>query len=327
MTYEVLVVDDNQQAAVEFARLISVEGKLSAIATDDPEEAVNLVKSNPIKVALLDQRMPKRDGTALFADLIKIDPLLKAVMLTGEADADEVGIAMGLGFSDYIHKSQVDTIVPRVLLHYCSYHTDIAERKVSSDELVYSFETGPFWNRQRIDFFLISTDIINNQYVRSDCWKTIVKIDAGERTTRTISRQDLSRFVIENEAKDKLYASASAKIPIVEGLTAKLESTMLKRFQETVSRERTDSETLEREFRLPNEPENPNDLHVKSRQYEHAPVYQQIRMVIRKVCSFCNTPEILVVNANLLAASISTRQIDFMSNGETRKTDTGVMLS
>ena len=73
MSYEVLVVDDSLQAALEFARLVRVKAKLESIATDDPDEAIEIVKSNSIKVALLDQRMPKKNGTELFLELKQID--------------------------------------------------------------------------------------------------------------------------------------------------------------------------------------------------------------------------------------------------------------
>lgn len=326
MNFEVLVVDDNKQAAVEFARLVTVKAKLSAVATDDPIEAVQLVKSNPIKVALLDQRMPKRDGTELFKDLKKIDPLLKAIMLTGEADAQEVGEALNLGFSDYIHKSEVENISPRVLLHYCSYYIDVAEQSSITNKALYSVRYGPFWARETIDFFLISADMIDDQYVTSDSWKTIVKIDAGERTRRTISKQKVSRLVIEAEEKAKLHAGVGAKVPIIEGLTAKLEETIEDKFKVTSVGEDSSANTVEREFKLPDEPEDPQTLHIKSRQYEQAPVYQQIRLVIRKVCSCCNSSDIFVLNVNLLTSKVATRQIDFMSDCSSKVTETGIML-
>lgn len=326
MNFEILVVDDNKQAAVEFARLLAVKARLSAVATDDPIEAVQLVKSNPIKVALLDQRMPKRDGTELFKDLKKIDPLLKAIMLTGEADAQEVGAALNLGFSDYIHKSEVENISPRVLLHYCSYHIDVAERSSMANKALYTVKHGPFWARETIDFFLISADLIDEQYVTSNNWKTIVKIDAGERTKRTISKQKISRLMIEEEEKAKLHAGVGVKVPIIEGLTAKIEETIENKFKATSSMEDSSTDTVEREFKLPDEPGDPQSLHVKSRQYEQAPVYHQIRLIIRKVCSCCNSSDIFVLNVNLPTSRVATRQIDFMSDCSSRFTETGIML-
>jgi CheY-like chemotaxis protein len=326
VSFEVLVVDDNKQAATEFARLITVKAKLSAVATDDPDEAIELLRNNPIKVALLDQRMPKKDGTALYGDLKKIDPLLKAVMLTGEANGQEVGEALNLGFCDYIHKSDVDSITPRVLLHYCSYYTDIAEQSDLQDETIFTFHRGPFWDRYIISFSLISVSSLDEQYSPSSSWKTIVKIDAGERAKRTVTRQKVQRLVIEAEEKAKLSAGVNAKIPVVDGLTAKIESSLEARFKETSLEEESTADSIEREFKLPNEPEDPGVLHVKSRQYEQAPVYKQIRLVIGKTCGCCNSSDVFVVNVNLVTSKVATRQIDFMSDGTNKITNTGIVL-
>lgn len=325
MNYEVLVVDDNRQAAAEFARLISVKAKLRAIATDDPEEAIELTKSNPIKVAVLDQRMPKKDGTTLFPEILEVDPLIKGIMLTGEADGQEVGEAMNVGFIDYIHKSEVVNITPRVLLHYCSYHTDIAETDESPADVVFFYRKGPFWlGRHSIEFRLVSAESLSEEWVPPDSWRMIVKVEAGERTKRTVSRQDVSRFVLESEEKAKLAASVNAKIPLVDGLTTELESAVERRFSGTITTEETYTEAVEREFKLPDEPDDPNTLHVKSRQYEHAPVYRQVRITLRKSCTFCNANEVLALTVLHLTGRIATRQIDYMSDGTQRTTDTGI---
>ena len=270
--------------------------------------------------------MPKKDGTTLYGDLRLIDPLLKAVMLTGEADAQEVGEALNLGFSDYIHKSDVDEIIPRVLLHYCSYYTDIAEQLEAQSDVIYTFHRGLLWERYRVDFSLISASLLDDQYSPSDSWKTIVKIDAGERAKRIVTRQKVQRLVIESEEKAKLSAGVNAKTPIVEGLTAKIESVLEEKFKETALREESASDSIEREYKLPDEPDDPGILHIKSRQYEQAPIYHQIRLVISKACECCKSSDVFVVSVNLLTSKVATRQIDYMSDGTKKVTNTGVVL-
>jgi len=326
MSFEILVVDDHKQAAVEFSRLIEVKAKLSTVATDDPEEALELLRNHPIKVALLDQRMPKKDGTELYRDLKKVDPLLKAIMLTGEADPQEVGDALKLGFSDYIHKSEVENLAPRVLQHYCSYHTDIAEQSNVAQESIFSFSKGLLWEKYRIDFALISAKSLDVEYSPDDLWITIVKIDAGERKKRTVIRQDTERLLIEIEEKAKLSASVNAGISVVDSLTVKIESTLEEMFRGKVFEEKLTADTVEREFKLREEPADPETLHVKSRQYEQAPVYQRIRVLIGKTCSCCGSTDILTVNVNLLTSKIATRQIDYMNDGTKRIIQTGTVL-
>ena len=79
MAIEIIVVDDNLQAAQDFARLITLKTKLEAVAFDDPNEVIEKIKSLPIKVVVLDQRMPQKTGTELFKEILKIDTNIKAI--------------------------------------------------------------------------------------------------------------------------------------------------------------------------------------------------------------------------------------------------------
>src|SRR5215218_6116056 len=98
---KVLVVDDVAGAAEQYARLIRLGTQLNSIGVDDPNKAIEIVKSNPVCVAVLDQRMPGKSGTELFEEIKEIDASIKAIMLTGEADANEVAQAFRLGYDDH----------------------------------------------------------------------------------------------------------------------------------------------------------------------------------------------------------------------------------
>ncbi|TQE19510.1 response regulator [Streptomyces ipomoeae] len=59
-----------------------------------------------MSVVVLDQRMgPDLSGTELFQRLRAVRPDVRAIMLTGEASADEVGQALALGFHDYLPRA------------------------------------------------------------------------------------------------------------------------------------------------------------------------------------------------------------------------------
>ena len=73
---EIVIVDDVLSAAQEYERLIRSTG-LGVTSTDDPEIALELVRANAVKVVVLDQRMPRMTGTALFRVLREIDPKLQ----------------------------------------------------------------------------------------------------------------------------------------------------------------------------------------------------------------------------------------------------------
>ena len=55
---EILVVDDNLEAAKSFAELIEASLQIHTLPESDPEEVLDMVRNENIKVVVLDQRMP-----------------------------------------------------------------------------------------------------------------------------------------------------------------------------------------------------------------------------------------------------------------------------
>lgn len=96
--YEILVVDDILEAAQDYARLINTKTGLKVIPTSDPDEAVRIVQHNDIKVLVLDQKMPIITGTELLKKL-RLYTKARALMLTGEADIEDLGNAINMNFA------------------------------------------------------------------------------------------------------------------------------------------------------------------------------------------------------------------------------------
>ena len=96
---KVLLVDDE----VKFTVMLSKRLALRAIDTDyvhTGEEALKKVEQNRYDVVILDVKMPGIGGIELQRRLIKIDPELKSIFLTGHGShADfEAGSAEAAGY-------------------------------------------------------------------------------------------------------------------------------------------------------------------------------------------------------------------------------------
>lgn len=83
---EVLVVDDDLAAAQTFSELIATKYSFRTEAYSNLEKVLEVVRTGTVKVAVLDERMPDMNGTDLFKKIHQINPNIKAVLLTGEAD-------------------------------------------------------------------------------------------------------------------------------------------------------------------------------------------------------------------------------------------------
>ncbi len=99
----VLIADDDATIRVNLALLLRSEGFEILEARDGEEAAYHLNQSN-VSAALLDLKMPKKDGMAIlreFADRLEETPVIVVTAFGGSAAAIQ---AMKLGAYDYITK-------------------------------------------------------------------------------------------------------------------------------------------------------------------------------------------------------------------------------
>ena len=125
---KILVVDDDFAAAQNFAEYITVRLNINAIAETNITEVFNIIKNEPIKVAVLDQRMPEMSGTEVYKKILQINPYIKAIMLTGEANREEVAEAMRIGYVDFLEKKNVEQLPNKVMIAYTKYQIELCHK-------------------------------------------------------------------------------------------------------------------------------------------------------------------------------------------------------
>ena len=81
----ILLVDDNPKFLNTVAERIQLKGHDPLTALNG-KEALDIMRSNRIHLAIVDQRMPDTDGLVLITQLKKIDPSIKTMLLTGHGD-------------------------------------------------------------------------------------------------------------------------------------------------------------------------------------------------------------------------------------------------
>lgn len=81
----ILLVDDNPKFLKTLANRIQLKGHEPLTALNG-KEALKIIESNRIHLAIVDQRMPDMDGLVLITQLKKVDPAIKTMLLTGHGD-------------------------------------------------------------------------------------------------------------------------------------------------------------------------------------------------------------------------------------------------
>ncbi|MEU0563167.1 response regulator [Dactylosporangium sp. NPDC006015] len=315
-SYRVLVVDDQGNEARSFADMIEAKTGLHCAATDDPEEAARIAETSPLTVLVLDQSMPRLSGTELYQHLKHLVPYGAALMLTQEDDAAAAGMAMRLGYKERLHKANIDDLPGLVL----RLHIEATSNLARSTRPVTLFHRSrwPFGARREIT--LVSFDLLDGSFVDSNEWTEFLSINAGQESK--VSRQETFTRTLTFEGESTESISAEVGVSAAK-LSGKLASTLLERTRDSYATSTTAVHLLEDSFRLPQEPSDPNEIHVRMRRFDYAPVYRRFRVVVMTHCGKCDSRESLAGIVRLPTETVALRQVDYLSDRTVREHLTG----
>lgn len=114
----VLVVDDEERFRSTLGKLLSSKGMQVSVAGSG-QEAIDILRSRPHDVVLLDVKMPGLSGQQTLPELKKIDPRVEVVILTGHASVDIAAEMIAHGGSDYLLKPcPMDELVDIIQIAY-----------------------------------------------------------------------------------------------------------------------------------------------------------------------------------------------------------------
>ena len=103
---KVLLVDDHAVVRLGIKQALDKEALVQVIGTaSSGEEAIEFVKENKPDVILLDYMMPNLNGIQTMIYLHDIDPDIKVIIFSGNADKHNAGKALDEGAYGFISKS------------------------------------------------------------------------------------------------------------------------------------------------------------------------------------------------------------------------------
>lgn len=100
---KLLLVDDDELLRERLARAFAKRG-LDVRAAANFDEAMRLARQEPPDLAVLDLKMPGRTGQELLAELRRVSPHTRSVILTGYGSIANAVDAMRLGAVNYLTK-------------------------------------------------------------------------------------------------------------------------------------------------------------------------------------------------------------------------------
>ena len=100
---KILIVDDEERFRTTMCKLLTVRG-LEAVTAGSGPEAIEMLRTNPYDVVILDVRMPEMGGVEVLSEIKRIDPRAEIIIMTGYASVDTAKEIMKLGAYDYVLK-------------------------------------------------------------------------------------------------------------------------------------------------------------------------------------------------------------------------------
>jgi len=115
---EILVLDDVLDAVVLIRKILSRQGHTVHTFTEE-EDAIRYGYKSHIDLAILDIKLKKMSGIDVLAELKRLQPEMKAIILTGYPTVETARDALSFGANEYcvkpIDKNELETKVEKVL--------------------------------------------------------------------------------------------------------------------------------------------------------------------------------------------------------------------
>lgn len=120
MPINVLLVDDAEDFTDFVKKRLSVRG-MSVSCAKSGEQAIEMLASTPVDVAVMDIRMPGMGGVAALVEIKKQHPDIAVLILTGYAEKDIAVRAVEMGAVDCLIKPvELSELVSRIEDAYVS---------------------------------------------------------------------------------------------------------------------------------------------------------------------------------------------------------------
>ncbi len=99
----ILIVDDEKMQRDILQGFLDKQG-FQTLTAEGGKEALDLFEKFPVHLVLIDQRMPEMNGDQVIAQMQKIAPLVKIIMITAHGCVDIAVRVMKQGAYDFLEK-------------------------------------------------------------------------------------------------------------------------------------------------------------------------------------------------------------------------------
>ena len=100
---KILLLDDNQGVRDELSEFLTSKN-FEIFQASLPSEATLILENNEIDIAIVDVKLPEKDGITYLKEIKESYPFLEVIMITGHGDMNMVIQALRSGANDFFQK-------------------------------------------------------------------------------------------------------------------------------------------------------------------------------------------------------------------------------
>lgn len=329
MARDVLIVDDIKSALENFGIEVSLNLGIEPFLTDNPQQALDILRYYHIKVLVTDQEMPNMTGTELVRKVKKeLGLKIPCILLTGYVDKVSVVDAVNLGFFRFIDKLNTHAELTQAIRQAIQqYEMDILPKYTIYIDKLLTKKKSFFKINPNTSLRLMRVSSIIDPFVRDDDWKTELIAQRGLCGKREISICRRTSATYECGIDTQLLYKTGFKLgDIISSLESSLEGKIILtakgKYEHEI--EIKSNDTIE----VKEITDNPTQegLILQSREYQMAPVYTRINCLFRIDCNCCNIPKNFDLSVDLPTNRIALRQVEHFDKGQTKKLYTGFVI-
>src|SRR5580704_7204889 len=100
----IVVIDDDKEILKLMTDVLS-ENEIDVVTESDSQKGLALALEPGVDIVVSDIMMPNCSGLEILERIMKVNPTINVILLTGDYSTEAAVSAIGLGASDYINKT------------------------------------------------------------------------------------------------------------------------------------------------------------------------------------------------------------------------------
>ena len=125
---KMMLVDDEERFLSTTRKLLERKA-FEVLTASSGAQALEMLRTNPVHVVILDVKMPGMDGVATLREIKRQFPMVEVIMLTGHATVESAIEGLKSGAVDYLMKpADLEDIIDKA--------TDAFNRRVDIEEKI-----------------------------------------------------------------------------------------------------------------------------------------------------------------------------------------------